>query len=918
MSSDKFAVGSAPPLELPAGLPGGLIKRKAEVGTRPFTGVHGSTAATIGASAAISTQADNVQRDKDGFAIPPPKRPRAGAGPSSSLPELARHSGALSATDGDGALFSSATRNYRIRPEDTPVHAGGVNAEAMRQAQEKIRQRDREREAERAGLLAAAPKSRVSDPSSRRDDGARDGTRDDRGDRRGADSRNDPRGYDRHTRDYRDGDRRRDDGDGGDGSRYHDNERDQQRRGGFGGGGDDRGSWERDGRDGGRGSVVARRSSQQQQPPSSSAARHTATGASADGYYPLRGGRSVSVSVSGRLDRRWEPTADGTGAGSSAGDEEWSHIERDQAARRQSGVPDTGLTAASGFSSFTSASSAAAGGGDGWKGGSSRWGAAKNKDVVDALVAAATPVIEGQKKRDEYKQKQQQQQQRYGDAGAGAGASSSSFSASRCGTSDRQMTDPDRDEPSAAREITTENDAQDYDRAFYLQDEGAITADNDTGDAGGVMALSNSDRYKDRAAQIEKARQRGDTKIKGLTARRSALAADQEAWEANRLITSGVVERQGSDGFLETDEERVHLVVHNAKPPFLSGDNVSFTTDIEMVATVKDPTSDIAQLARKGSAVLKRVRETRERNKMRQKFWELGGSKMGNIIGVEAPPAAAEDEDAEKVEKMIEGDEAAAAEAKEKQAEKAAAAAAEGQTDGASQSDDNDGAGGRSNYRKDSQFASSVVGKKSEAVSEFAMTKTMREQREFLPVFRVRDELLSIIRENQVVVIVGETGSGKTTQVRKFYVEGARESIGGVRDAACTAWSEMRGDSIVAQFWITSSTSNLMLPLLMPPLQLTQYLHEAGYTASGMIGCTQPRRVAAMRCVGARIATMFCNFPHREGFAVYSHPSPPLPLPHPPSSSSTSIACPCLSTHLTSAVSPSVWPRKWTSRWVTK
>lgn len=28
--------------------------------------------------------------------------------------------------------------------------------------------------------------------------------------------------------------------------------------------------------------------------------------------------------------------------------------------------------------------------------------------------------------------------------------------------------------------------------------------------------------------------------------------------------------------------------------------------------------------------------------------------------------------------------------------------------------------------------------------------------------------------------------------------------------------------------------------------QLTQYLHEDGYSNFGMIGCTQPRRVAAM------------------------------------------------------------------------
>ena len=46
-------------------------------------------------------------------------------------------------------------------------------------------------------------------------------------------------------------------------------------------------------------------------------------------------------------------------------------------------------------------------------------------------------------------------------------------------------------------------------------------------------------------------------------------------------------------------------------------------------------------------------------------------------------------------------------------------------------------------------------------VSEFARTKTIQEQREFLPIFSVREELMNVIRENQVVVIVGETGSGK-------------------------------------------------------------------------------------------------------------------------------------------------------------
>ncbi|KAL1194653.1 putative pre-mRNA-splicing factor ATP-dependent RNA helicase DEAH8 [Cardamine amara subsp. amara] len=73
-----------------------------------------------------------------------------------------------------------------------------------------------------------------------------------------------------------------------------------------------------------------------------------------------------------------------------------------------------------------------------------------------------------------------------------------------------------------------------------------------------------------------------------------------------------------------------------------------------------------------------------------------------------------------------------------------------------------------------------------------------REERELLPIHAYRDELLKLIEENQVLVIVGETGSGKTTQI-------------------------------------------------------PQYLQEAGYTKRGKIGCTQPRRVAAMS-VASRVA----------------------------------------------------------------
>ena len=71
---------------------------------------------------------------------------------------------------------------------------------------------------------------------------------------------------------------------------------------------------------------------------------------------------------------------------------------------------------------------------------------------------------------------------------------------------------------------------------------------------------------------------------------------------------------------------------------------------------------------------------------------------------------------------------------------------------------------GSTNYKSDQQF-SDHIRDESEAVSNFAKTKTIKQQREFLPIYATRQELLSVIRENSVVIIVGETGSGKTTQL---------------------------------------------------------------------------------------------------------------------------------------------------------
>lgn len=43
----------------------------------------------------------------------------------------------------------------------------------------------------------------------------------------------------------------------------------------------------------------------------------------------------------------------------------------------------------------------------------------------------------------------------------------------------------------------------------------------------------------------------------------------------------------------------------------------------------------MAQVARKGSAVVRTHREQKERKKAQQKHWELAGTKIGDIMGIE-------------------------------------------------------------------------------------------------------------------------------------------------------------------------------------------------------------------------------------------------------------------------------------------
>lgn len=312
--------------------------------------------------------------------------------------------------------------------------------------------------------------------------------------------------------------------------------------------------------------------------------------------------------------------------------------------------------------------------------------------------------------------------------------------------------------PTVARLGLSGNDLQtsevDFDRDFYDQEEDMGNTVDDSRDP----FLSDTQEVKEFEDIL--ARKRGSSSgnynsgppkviSQRMSAKATAVMADRNRWEEDRLLASGIMQQTNVTLARDLEDEteiRVHLMVHDTKPPFLDG-RISFTKVLDPVLPVRDPTSDVAVLSRKGSKILRETKDQKDRLASLKSFWQLEGSKMGNLIGV----AQKASEDA--------GD---------------------------------DSGSGAASY--------SSAGAKDTRSSDQKMSewKAIQEVRARLPIATCKTELMNLIRENNIVVIIGETGSGKTTQ-------------------------------------------------------MTQYLYEAGFGKHGMIGCTQPRRVAAMS-VAKRVA----------------------------------------------------------------
>ncbi|CAI5488992.1 unnamed protein product [Closterium sp. Naga37s-1] len=248
-----------------------------------------------------------------------------------------------------------------------------------------------------------------------------------------------------------------------------------------------------------------------------------------------------------------------------------------------------------------------------------------------------------------------------------------------------------------------------------------------------------------------------------------------ERWEAQQLVASGVLDvtdyPQYDDeggGLLyqdEGEEQEVEIELNEDEPAFLRGQTRA-SIDVSPVKIVKNPDGSLQRAAMTQSALAKERRELREQQ---QRSMLDSIPKDLNRPWEDPMPESGERHLAQEL--------------------RGVGLAAYDMPD----------------WKKDAFGKAPTFGQRSKL--------SMQEQRQSLPIYKLKNELIQAVNENQVLVVIGETGSGKTTQ-------------------------------------------------------MTQYLAEAGYTSKGRIGCTQPRRVAAMS-VAKRVAEEFgCRLGEEVGYAI--------------------------------------------------
>lgn len=282
------------------------------------------------------------------------------------------------------------------------------------------------------------------------------------------------------------------------------------------------------------------------------------------------------------------------------------------------------------------------------------------------------------------------------------------------------------------------------------------------------------------------------------TRKRVTRISSPERWEIKQMISSGVIDRSelpdfdDETGLLpkdEDDEADIEIEIVEEEPPFLQGHGRALN-DLSPVRIVKNPDGSLAQAAMMQSALAKERRE----QKMLQREQEMDTIPTSlNKNWIDPLPDGTVD-DARNVDfnfneflflfSDVDDSRALAANVR----------------------------GVGMAPQEVPEWKKHVIGGKKSSFGK-KTDLTLIEQRQSLPIFKLRDDLIKAVTDNQILIVIGETGSGKTTQI-------------------------------------------------------TQYLAECGFTARGKIGCTQPRRVAAMS-VAKRVAEEFgCRLGQEVGYTI--------------------------------------------------
>ncbi|KAG8446897.1 hypothetical protein GDO86_014375 [Hymenochirus boettgeri] len=261
-----------------------------------------------------------------------------------------------------------------------------------------------------------------------------------------------------------------------------------------------------------------------------------------------------------------------------------------------------------------------------------------------------------------------------------------------------------------------------------------------------------------------------------LERKRLTKISDPEKWEIKQMIAANVLSKEEFPDFDEEtgilpkvddeEDEDLEIELVEEEPPFLRG-HTKQSMDMSPIKIVKNPDGSLSQAAMMQSALAKERREV----KQAQREAEMDSIPMGlNKHWVDPLP----DVDGRQIAANMRGIGMMPNDIPEWKKHAFG--------------------GNKASYGKKTQMS-------------------ILEQRESLPIYKLKEQLVQAVHDNQILIVIGETGSGKTTQI-------------------------------------------------------TQYLAEAGYTTRGKIGCTQPRRVAAMS-VAKRVSEEYgCCLGQEVGYTI--------------------------------------------------